>query len=127
MGRGSHGLGARRATSSRPKGPKAVPKGRQLEVGPRRGPRLLVYTYIFKKDLININIFTNYLINIDIVIFKNDLINIDIAILKTCQYIYIDYLYWFITMSYTPCFGRLKKLLSYNPSFCTPRRDEGAQ
>ena len=28
--------------SSRPEGPKAGPKGRQLEVGPRRGPRLLV-------------------------------------------------------------------------------------
>ena len=28
--------------SSRPEGPKASPKGRQLEVGPRRGPRLLV-------------------------------------------------------------------------------------
>ena len=31
--------------SSRPEGPKAGPKGRQLEVGPRRGPRLLVYVY----------------------------------------------------------------------------------
>ena len=28
--------------SSRPEGPKAGPQGRQLEVGPRRGPRLLV-------------------------------------------------------------------------------------
>ena len=49
--RGSHGLSARRAwrtKSSRPKGPKAGPKGRQLEVGPRRGPRLLVYSYFFK-------------------------------------------------------------------------------
>ena len=44
-GRGSYGLSARRAwrtKSSRPEEPKAGPKGRQLEVGPRRGPRLLV-------------------------------------------------------------------------------------
>ena len=40
--RGSHGLSARRARrtkSSRPEGPKAGPKGRQLEVGARRAPR----------------------------------------------------------------------------------------
>ena len=45
---GSHGLSARRAwrtKSSRPEGPKDGPKGRQLEVGPRRGPRLLVAFY----------------------------------------------------------------------------------
>ena len=43
--RGSHGLSARRARrtkSSRPKWPKAGPKGRKLEVGPRRGPTPLV-------------------------------------------------------------------------------------
>ena len=42
--RGSHGLSARRAQrtmSSRPEGPKAGPKGRNLEVGARRAPRLL--------------------------------------------------------------------------------------
>ena len=47
--RGSHGLSARRAwrtKSSRPEGPRAGPKGRQLEVGPRRGPRLLVLIII---------------------------------------------------------------------------------
>ena len=47
--RGSHGLSARRARrtkSSRPEGPKAGPKGRKLEVGPQRGPRLL-YIYIY--------------------------------------------------------------------------------
>ena len=41
--RGSHGLSARRAwrtLSSRPKGPKAGPKGRNLEVGAQRAPRL---------------------------------------------------------------------------------------
>ena len=45
---GSHGLSARRAwrtLSSRPEGPKGGPKGRKLEVGPRRGPRLLVSLY----------------------------------------------------------------------------------
>ena len=39
--RGSHGLSARRVQrtkSSRPEGLKAGPKGRYLEVGPRRGP-----------------------------------------------------------------------------------------
>ena len=44
--RGSHGLSAqrvRRTKSSRPDGPKASPKGRRLEVGARRAPRLLVY------------------------------------------------------------------------------------
>ena len=44
--RGSHGLSARmarRTKSSRPEGPKAGPKGRRLEVGARRAPRLLVY------------------------------------------------------------------------------------
>ena len=43
--RGSHGLSARRARrtlSSRPEGPKDGPKGRTLEVGARRAPRLLV-------------------------------------------------------------------------------------
>ena len=43
--RGSHGLSARRArrTKSRmPEGQKAGPKGRQLEVGAQRAPRLLV-------------------------------------------------------------------------------------
>ena len=43
--RGSQGLSARRARrtkSSRPEGPYAGPKGRQLEVGVRRAPRLLV-------------------------------------------------------------------------------------
>merc|ERR1719510_643352 len=47
-GRGSHGLSARRARrtkSSRPEGPKAGPKGRKLEVGARRAPRLL-FLYI---------------------------------------------------------------------------------
>ena len=46
--RGSHGLSARRALrtlSSRPEGPKAGPKGRSLEVGARRAPRLLVIKY----------------------------------------------------------------------------------
>merc|ERR1719397_1341542 len=45
---------ARRTKSSRPEGPKAGPKGRYLEVGARRAPRLLViyivstaYLYIF--------------------------------------------------------------------------------
>ena len=33
---------ARRTKSSRPEGPKAGPKGRKLEVGARRAPRLLV-------------------------------------------------------------------------------------
>merc|ERR1719209_1379070 len=33
---------ARRTKSSRPEGPKAGPKGRYLEVGARRAPRLLV-------------------------------------------------------------------------------------
>ena len=45
---GSHGLSARRAwrtLSSRPEGPKAGPKGRSLEVGARRAPRLLVIKY----------------------------------------------------------------------------------
>ena len=37
---------ARRTKSSRPEGPKAGPKGRYLEVGARRAPRLLVY-YIY--------------------------------------------------------------------------------
>ena len=49
--RGSHGLSARRARrtkSARPEGPKAGPKGRKLEVGARRAPRLLVY-YNFQK------------------------------------------------------------------------------
>ena len=44
----SHGLSAQRARrtkSSRPEGPKAGPKGRRLEVGARRAPRLLVYIY----------------------------------------------------------------------------------
>ena len=45
--RGSHGLSARgrrarRTKSRRPEGPKAGPKGRQLEVGARRASRLLV-------------------------------------------------------------------------------------
>ena len=43
--RGSHGLSARRSwrtLSSRPEGPKAGQKGRNLEVGARRAPRLLV-------------------------------------------------------------------------------------
>ena len=43
---GSHSLSARRAwrtKSSRPKGPKANPKGHQLEVGARRAPKLLVH------------------------------------------------------------------------------------
>ena len=43
--RGSHCLSSRRVRrtkSSRPKGPKAGLKGCKLEVGPRRGPRLLV-------------------------------------------------------------------------------------
>ena len=47
--RGSHGLSARRARrtkSSRPEGPKAGPKGRKLEVGARRAPRLLVLTIL---------------------------------------------------------------------------------
>ena len=47
--RGSHGLSARRARrtkSSRPEGQKAGLKGRQLEVGAQRAPRLLVF-YIF--------------------------------------------------------------------------------
>ena len=35
-------LRARRTKSSRPEGPKAGPKGRYLEVGARRAPRLLV-------------------------------------------------------------------------------------
>ena len=39
---GSHGLSARRKGRSQ-----AGPKGRQLEVGPRRGPRLLVTLYCF--------------------------------------------------------------------------------
>ena len=34
-----------RTKSSRPEGPKAGPKGRQLEVGARRAPRLLVLPY----------------------------------------------------------------------------------
>ena len=34
---------ARRTKSSRPEGPKAGPKGRHLEVGARRAPRLLVF------------------------------------------------------------------------------------
>ena len=34
------------APSSRPEGPKAGPKGRNLEVGARRAPRLLVSLYI---------------------------------------------------------------------------------
>ena len=34
---------ARRTKSSRPEGPKAGPKGRYLEVGARRAPRLLVH------------------------------------------------------------------------------------
>ena len=53
--RGSHGLSGRRARrtkSSRPEGPKAGPKGRKLEVGARRAPRLLVHKYF----LIDINI-----------------------------------------------------------------------
>ena len=48
--RGSHGLSARRARrtkSSRPEGPKAGPKGRQLEVGAQRAPRLLVYSIFY--------------------------------------------------------------------------------
>ena len=54
--RGSHGLSARRARrtkSSRPGGPKADPKGRNLEVGARRAPRLLVSNkplYVFLCD-----------------------------------------------------------------------------
>ena len=43
--RGSHGLSPRRAwrtLSSRPEGPKAGPRGRNLEVGARRAPRLLL-------------------------------------------------------------------------------------
>ena len=42
---GSHSLSARRARrtkSSRPEGPKANPKGHQLEDGARRAPKLLV-------------------------------------------------------------------------------------
>ena len=49
--RGSHGLSARRARRTRsmmPEGQKAGPKGRQLEVGAQRAPRLLV-CYIFEK------------------------------------------------------------------------------
>ena len=61
--RGSHGLSARRARrtkSSRPEGPKAGPKGRKLEVGPRRGPRLLVlYIFIFPCLLILAFIFSS--------------------------------------------------------------------
>ena len=52
--RGSHGLSARRArrTKSRmPEGQKAGPKGRQLEVGAQRAPRLLV-CYIFEKVMV---------------------------------------------------------------------------
>ena len=52
--RGSHGLSARRARrtkSSRPEGPKAGPKGRQLEVGARRAPRPLVASYVPLKAL----------------------------------------------------------------------------
>ena len=52
--RGSHGLSARRArrTKSRmPEGQKAGPKGRQLEVGAQRAPRLLVPLYSPKKKL----------------------------------------------------------------------------
>ena len=47
--RGSHGLSARRAwrtLSSRPEGPKAGPKGRNLEVGARRAPRLLYLIFV---------------------------------------------------------------------------------
>ena len=53
-GRGSHGLSARRARrtkSSRPEGPKAGPKGGNLEVGARRAPRLLVCIYVYIHDL----------------------------------------------------------------------------
>ena len=49
--RGSHGLSARRVQrikSSRPEGPKAGPKGCQLEVGAQMAPRLLVYTYYIR-------------------------------------------------------------------------------
>ena len=41
MWRGSHGLSARRARRTKSRGP----KGLQLEVGARRAPKLLVYTY----------------------------------------------------------------------------------
>ena len=41
--RGSHGLSGRRADKVKmPEGQKAGPKGRQLEVGAQRAPRLLV-------------------------------------------------------------------------------------
>ena len=42
---------ARRTKSSRPEGPKAGPKGRYLEVGARRAPRLLVIHIIHIKLL----------------------------------------------------------------------------
>ena len=50
--RGSHGLSARRAwrtLSSKPEGPKAGQKGRTLEVGARRAPRLLVFNIPWTK------------------------------------------------------------------------------
>merc|ERR1711888_152912 len=40
---GLSGRRVRRTKSSRPEGPKAGPKGRYLEVGARRAPRLLVF------------------------------------------------------------------------------------
>ena len=52
--RGSHGLSGRRAwrtLSSRPEGPKAGPKGRNLEVGARRAPRFLVINKNRRKTL----------------------------------------------------------------------------
>ena len=53
MLRGSHGLSARRARrtkSRRPKGPKGGPKGRRLEVGARRAPKLLVCNHYILED-----------------------------------------------------------------------------
>ena len=57
--RGSHGLSAwraRRMKSSRPEGPKAGPKGRKLEVGARRAPRLLVRNVSFLQWTLQIEI-----------------------------------------------------------------------
>ena len=42
---------ARRTKSSRPEGPKAGPKGRYLEVGARRAPRLLVHEYFIQEEM----------------------------------------------------------------------------
>ena len=54
---GSHGLSTQRAQrtkSSRPEGPKASPKGHQLEVEAQRAPKLLVYIYLYSLILLSL-------------------------------------------------------------------------